>query len=71
MVTYEYIGEQELVIPSVPITVKQGDKFEAPEGLNVPGLKVIDSKTAPAVKAKETVKEEIKSSAPSDISAGA
>lgn len=73
MPKYQYNSEVERSFPSLGITVKKGDVFEGPEGLSAPGLSIADhAKTAPAaVASKENVKEEIKSSAPSDKNAGA
>lgn len=77
MVKYEYTGEMEMVFPTVPITVKKGDQFEAPAGLTAVGLKVVGQKeSAPAVseapKAKEATKTAAtQQSASTDTSAGA
>lgn len=49
MAEYIYKGESELVIPSLGLTLKQGDKFEAPEGLKV--LNVVSTKTTKATPA--------------------
>lgn len=46
MASYTYEGEQELVFPTLGLTVKPGDTFEAPEGLNVPGVIAAVSKKA-------------------------
>lgn len=75
MARYIYNGDVERTFPSLNITVKKGDSFDAPEGLRAPGLSLVSSaKTAPAVPTapKETAKTEpIKQSASSDTTAGA
>lgn len=38
MATYTYNGDQELVLPTLGLTVKKGDTFEGPEGLNIAGV---------------------------------
>lgn len=73
MANYQYNGDVERSFPTLGITVKKGDTFEGPEGLNAPGLSLVSSaKSAPAAEAtKEKPKEEPKSSAPTDKNAGA
>jgi len=70
---YEYKGEVERSFPTLGITVKKGDVFDGPEGLRAPGLSLAEpAKSAPAAQApKEKAKEEPKSSASSDMNAGA
>jgi hypothetical protein len=78
MPRYEYKGEGERTFPSLGITVKKGDSFDGPDGLNAPGLSLASTaKTAPAVPTApkeepkaETKEESIKPSAPSDTTAG-
>ena len=48
MTLYQYNGEQELVFPTLGITVRSGDIFEAPIGLVVDGLSI-------ATKGKKTI----------------
>jgi len=68
---YQYTGDDERSFPTLGITAKKGDTFEGPEGLNAPGLSLVSSaKSAPAAVAPKE-KEQIKSSAPSDMNAGA
>jgi hypothetical protein len=73
MPRYEYTGEDERVIPDLSLVVNKGDTFDAPDGFKATGVQLASSKTAPAVEKdkKELPKEEVKPSAPSDISAGA
>ncbi len=73
MPRYEYKGEVERSFPTLGITVKKGDVFDGPEGLTALGLSLADpAKSAPAAQAtKEKDKEESKSSASSDMNAGA
>lgn len=73
MPRYEYTGEDERVIPDLSLVVKKGDTFDAPDGFKASGVQLVSSRTAPAVEKdkKELLKEEVKPSAPSDISAGA
>jgi hypothetical protein len=54
MATFTYKGEGERVFPSLGITVKTGDSFEAPSDFDV--LDVIQVKT---VKATTAVTKEI------------
>lgn len=67
MVKYRYDGDMERVFPSVPITVKKGDEFEAPAGLSAKGLKVITEEKKKEVK---EVKQDSKPSASPDITVG-
>ena len=82
MPKYEYVGEGERVFPSLGITAKKGDVFEAPEGFKAMGVNLVGSnKTAPAVSQavkdnhptsfNKEKKEETKPSASSDQNAGA
>lgn len=71
MAKYQYHGDDERSFPTLGITVKKGDTFEAPEGLVAPGLSIESSaKSAPAAVASKE-KETTKSSAASDTNAGA
>lgn len=38
MARYEYSGEQELVLPTLGITISKGDVFDAPAGLTIPAV---------------------------------
>lgn len=62
MAKYEYTGDSELVFPTLGITVKKGDVFEAPEGLVANGVVSSNAKTtkvsAPEVVADETATTE-------------
>ena len=73
MPRYEYTGEGEIVIPDLKLILNKGDTFDAPDGFKASGVQLVSSRTAPAVEKdkKELPKEEVKPSAPSDISAGA
>lgn len=71
MPRYEYNGEVERSFPTLGITVNKGDSFDGPEGLTAPGLSIASSaKSAPAATAPKE-KETTKSSAPTDMNAGA
>ena len=71
MAKYQYHGDDERSFPTLGITVKKGDTFDGPEGLNAPGLSLDSSaKSAPAAVAPKE-KETTKPSASSDTSAGA
>lgn len=71
MPKYQYNGEDERSFPTLGITVKKGETFDSSEEINAPGLSIVSSgKTAPAEPAKEN-KSQVKSSASSDMSAGA
>ena len=50
MATFTYKGEGERVFPSIGITVKSGDSFEAPSDFDAPDvLQVKTVKATPAV----------------------
>ena len=54
MVTFIYKGESERVFPSIGVTVKPGEHFEAPSDFSSPDvLQVKITKATPAV-TKET-----------------
>ena len=55
MATYKYNGEEVLVFPTVPITVKNGDTFEGPDGLEYEGLTIVDGKKSKLVDKQETI----------------
>jgi hypothetical protein len=44
MTKYRYEGQEELVFPTLGLTIKNGDEFEGPEGLTLNKLVVADSK---------------------------
>lgn len=79
MPRYIYKGDAPRTFPTLGITVKPNDVFEAPAGLTAKGVSLASSeasapKTAPAVpKApkEEPTEETIQPSAPSDTTAGA
>ena len=71
MAKYQYNGDDERSFPTLGITVKKGDTFDGPEGLNAPGLELVSSaKSAPAAVAPKE-KDPVKPSASSDSNAGA
>jgi hypothetical protein len=50
MATFTYKGEDERVFPTIGITVKAGDKFEAPSDFDAPDvLQVKTIQATPAV----------------------
>ena len=52
MASFTYIGEDERTFPSLGITVKKGEKFEAPEDFsaaNVSATKTTKATPAPTV----------------------
>lgn len=50
MATYKYTGEDERVFPTIGITVKPGDSFEAPSDfIALDVLQVKTTKASPAV----------------------
>jgi hypothetical protein len=48
MATYIYEGETEVVFPSIGITVKSGETFEAPEGFAAQGVSIAKNSTKTA-----------------------
>lgn len=58
MAKYEYNGDSELVFPTLGITVKKGDVFEAPEGLVADGVVSSNAKTTTKVSAPEVAADE-------------
>jgi hypothetical protein len=44
MAFYRYEGEEELVFPTLGVTVKNGDEFEGPDGLTINKLVIVDTK---------------------------
>jgi len=53
MAFYRYEGEEELVFPSLGVTVKNGDEFEGPDGLTINKLVVVDTKKTKTTKVVE------------------
>jgi hypothetical protein len=53
MAFYRYEGEEELVFPTLGVTVKNGDEFEGPEGLTINKLVVVDTKKTKTTKVVE------------------
>jgi len=50
MATFTYNGEYEIVFPSIAVTVKPGDTFEAPDDFTAPNVTPAKkSKPAPTV----------------------
>lgn len=45
---YKYNGTDERVFPSIGVTVKPGDEFDAPEGFNHSDCTISDGKTTSA-----------------------
>jgi hypothetical protein len=57
MATFKYIGEDERVFPTLAITVKSGDTFDAPNdfvALNVTSVAAKTSTVAPTVETPTT-----------------
>jgi hypothetical protein len=48
LATYQYDGEQELVLPTLGVTVKKGEQFDAPDGLVIAGVSIASGKKAKA-----------------------
>lgn len=79
MARYIYKGDAPRTFPTLGITVKPNDVFEAPAGLTAHGVSLASNeapapKTAPAVSKapkEEPVEEPTQPSAPSDTTAGA
>jgi len=68
MATYIYNGSEEREFPTLVLTVKPGDTFDAPDGLDVPDVSLASAKKAtPAVTPVATPAP----SAPSDSTVGA
>lgn len=44
MATYQFDGETETAFPTLGVTVKKGDTFEAPEGLVLPDVSIASGK---------------------------
>lgn len=49
MATYIYNGEQEIVLPTLGLTLKKGDQFDAPDGLVIAGVSIATGKKAKPV----------------------
>ena len=56
MANYIYNGEEERTFPTLGITVKHGDKFEAPEDFKAPNVSI--AKTTKATPAPTQESEE-------------
>ena len=55
MATYQFTGDYETVFPSLGVTVKPGDTFEAEDGIVAANLTLASAKkTAPATPAPTT-----------------
>ena len=70
MAKYKYTGSGNRVFPSLGLTVKSGEEFEAPDNFIAVGVEKVAAhtkKTEPKVEIKE---EELTESAPSDEIAG-
>jgi hypothetical protein len=65
MATYQYTGDQEVVFPSLGVTVKPGDTFDAEDGIVAANLTLASKKSTPVTPAPSTP------SAPSDTTQGA
>lgn len=61
MAQFQYNGEEEMVFPTISVTVKKGDKFDAPDDFSAVGVSPVSS-----VSSKKS-----ESSAKTDTSAGA
>ena len=55
---YKYIGETEKVFPSIGVTVKPGDEFDAPAGFVA--VNVTLAETKPSFSSKPKKHEEVK-----------
>lgn len=58
MPLFTYEGHQELVFPSLGVTVKHGDTFEAPEGFSANNVVAATGKKATKYATATTVSEE-------------
>ena len=68
---YKYIGETEKVFPSIRVTVKPGDEFDAPAGFVATNVVPVETKQHFSSKPKakhEEVKEEEQTTEPSAAS---
>jgi hypothetical protein len=55
MAKYQYDGESELYFPSLGLTIKNGDIFDAPDDLSAPGVTLVTkSKNTPAPSESES-----------------
>lgn len=54
MATFTYKGEDERVFPSIGITVKSGDTFEAPSDFDAPDVIQVKTQMATPAVTKET-----------------
>ena len=55
MAQFTYNGEQELVFPTLGVTVKKGDTIEAPADFSNPKFSAGKGKPAPAAPSNEEV----------------
>ena len=72
---YKYVGAIEKVFPSLRITVKSGDEFDAPAGFVAADVIIVETKSYSSTKHKAKddevkITEETESSAASDTTLG-
>ena len=79
---FKYIGETERVFPTLKLTVKPGEEFDAPDNFAAPSVIAVADKPQPSFKPKaknegkesfvadKTEKETTDLSAPSDMTLG-
>jgi hypothetical protein len=48
MASYKYTGEVAIELPSLVLTVKPGDTFDGPDGLNADNIIPVTKKVTPA-----------------------
>jgi hypothetical protein len=64
MARFQYDGEAEMVFPTIGVTVKKGEQFDAPDDFKAVGVSA-------ALSVKQEIKKAVsQSSAPSDTTAG-
>ena len=64
MARFQYDGEAEMVFPTISVTVKKGEQFDAPDDFKAVGV-------SPASSTKQEIKKAVSQpSAPSDTTAG-
>jgi len=54
MPTYKYNGEDTREFPTIGLTVKGGDTFEAPADFDVANVSLVSKKTAPITTTEES-----------------
>ena len=54
MPTYKYNGEDTREFPTIGLTVKGGDTFEAPADVDVANVSLVSKKTAPITTTEES-----------------